>query len=303
MPEKREERIALDDLMVAMDAVDTLRHQERLVAREIDSEHRRALLLEKLREIYAKQGIEVTDAMLEEGVKALEEDRYRFHPPMPGFGTTLAKIYVGRDRWLKPLLLSVGLLGAGSAGYYALAVYPKQAAVKEIPKTLHYLYTQITTISRDDAAQQQANLLVAEAKEALQKDDTSLAKEKQRRLEALLEQLRAHYTIRIVQGANKRSGVWRIPPHNPVGKNYYLIFEAVDESGKVLSVPIHNEEDDTTQRVSQWGVRVDRQTYERVKQDKLDDGILQHRTIGKKERGRLSAQYSVPSNGGTITKW
>jgi len=303
MSKNKEERIPLDELMVAMDAVDALRHQENLVQKELSGEQRRLLLIEKLREIYTKQGIEVTDEMLEEGVKALEEERFKYHPPKDGMATTLAKIYIERDKWLKPLLITAALMGVVGIGYYALAVYPKHAVVAQMPKTLHQLYTQITTLSKEEAAQKEANLLVAEAKEALQNGDIALAKTKQKRLEELLERLRSHYTIRVVQGAKKRSGIWRIPPHNPVGRNYYLIVEAVDEHGNVIKVPIHNEENDAIERVSEWGVHVDRETYERIKQDKLDDGIIEHRTVGKKERGRLTAQYSVPSHGGTITKW
>ena len=303
MSPNKNKRIPLDELMVAMDAVDALRHQEYVVQKELSGEQRRAKLIEKLHEIYAKQGIEVTDEMLEAGVKALEEERFKYHPPKEGFGTSLAKIYVNRTKWLKPLFISMGLLTAGAAGYYALAVYPRHAAVAQMPKTLHQLYTQITTISKDERAQKEANLLISEAKEALQEGKVETAKSKHKALQELLKRLKSHYTVRVVQGANKRSGIWRIPPHNPVGRNYYLIVEAIDSNGKKIKVPVHNEENDAMENVSEWGLRVDKETYERIKQDKLDDGIIQHRSVGKKERGRLSPQYSVPSNGSTITKW
>ena len=299
----KEERIPLDELMVAMDAVDALRHKEGIVQKELGSEERRKRFIEKLKAIYAEQGIEVTDEILEEGVKALEEERFTFHPAKPGLKRWLAELYVGRGRWLKPLLLSLGLLGAGGIGYYAVAVYPEHSAAQQLPKTLHQLYSQITTISRDEGAQKQANLLIADAKDALAQGDIEKAKAKKRALEFLLHQLRSHYTIRIVQGAQKRSGIWRIPPHNPTGKNYYIIVEAVDENGNVIPVSIHNEENDAVEQVRQWGLRVDKETYEKVKRDKLDDGIIQHRIVGSKERGKRQPNYRVPSNGSTITQW
>ena len=40
----------LDDVMLAMDVVDTLRHRQDLVARELDVETRERQLVEKLRE-------------------------------------------------------------------------------------------------------------------------------------------------------------------------------------------------------------------------------------------------------------
>ena len=299
----KEERIPLDELMVAMDAVDALRHKEGIVQKELGSEERRKHFIEKLKEIYAEQGIGVTDEILEEGVKALEEERFKFHPAKPGLKRWLAELYVNRGRWLKPMLLSLGLLGLFGAGYYATVVYPKHAAQKQLPKTLHQLYSQITTISQDEDAQKQANLLIADAKEALARGDIEKAEAKKSALESLLHQLQSHYTIRIVQGAKKRSGIWRIPPHNPVGKNYYLIVEAVDENDHVIPVSIRNEENDAIEQVRQWGLRVDKATYEQVKRDKLDDGIIQQRVVGSKARGKLKPNYRVPSNGSTITQW
>ena len=82
--------VKLDDLMVAMDVVDTLRHRDELVKRELDTEGRRARLIKKLREIYTAQGINVTDHLLEEGVRSLEEDRFVYEPPRKTFMVRLA---------------------------------------------------------------------------------------------------------------------------------------------------------------------------------------------------------------------
>src|SRR3712207_8628772 len=43
---------SLDEVMLAMDVVDTLRHQESLVNRELSEEDRDAQLLQRLRDIY-----------------------------------------------------------------------------------------------------------------------------------------------------------------------------------------------------------------------------------------------------------
>ncbi len=58
------DRGSLDDVMLAMDVVDTLRHNERLVERELSTEDREQALLKRLREIYTAQGIEVSYAVL-----------------------------------------------------------------------------------------------------------------------------------------------------------------------------------------------------------------------------------------------
>ena len=62
--------------MIAMDVVDTLRHDRLIVDRELNDAGRHDDLIKRLREIYKGQGIEVPDHILEEGVKALKEDRF-----------------------------------------------------------------------------------------------------------------------------------------------------------------------------------------------------------------------------------
>src|SRR5690606_33583734 len=111
----------LDEVMLAMDVVDTLRHRQDLVTRELDGAAREKQLIERLRSIYHQQGIEVPDHILKEGVSALAESRFTYVPPAPGLGTTLARLYVGRKRWGKPVgaaLLALLVLGIGYFGVW-----------------------------------------------------------------------------------------------------------------------------------------------------------------------------------------
>src|SRR5210317_235125 len=91
----------LDEIMLAMDVVDTLRRRQRLVEREFDSEGREQDLKQRLHKIYAAQGIEVPDHVLEEGVAALREERFVYKSPPKNFATRLAHLYVSRSRWGK----------------------------------------------------------------------------------------------------------------------------------------------------------------------------------------------------------
>ena len=61
-----------------------LRYRGVLVARELAGDDRDAALIERLREIYAGQGIEVSDEILKEGVKALSEERFVYRPKGAG---------------------------------------------------------------------------------------------------------------------------------------------------------------------------------------------------------------------------
>ncbi|MGB8719922.1 MAG: DUF6384 family protein, partial [Desulfobacterales bacterium] len=84
----------LNDVMLAMDVVDTLRHAEAVLARELGREDQDRELVEKVKKIYASQGIEVSEAVVAEGVAALREERFVYRPPAPGFQHWLAKLYV-----------------------------------------------------------------------------------------------------------------------------------------------------------------------------------------------------------------
>ena len=95
------ERPPLDDIMLAMDVVDTLRRRERLVVRELDESGREEDLKKRLRDIYAQQGIDVPDHVIEQGVAALKEDRFTYKPPQAGIVRKLAHMYVRRGRWGK----------------------------------------------------------------------------------------------------------------------------------------------------------------------------------------------------------
>ena len=119
----------------------------------------------------------------------------------------------------------------------------------------------------------------------------------------MLNTLQQEYELRILSRANELSAVWRVPSINPNARNYYLIVEAIDKFGERLRLPIKNEEDGKIRNVNKWGVRVDEVTFDAVRVDKTDDGIIQGNVIGRKTRGKLTPEYMVPTPGGTITDW
>jgi hypothetical protein len=100
----------LDDVMLAMDVVDTLRRRERIVRKELDEAGREEDLKERLRRIYAAQGIDVPDHVIEQGVAALKEERFTYKPPPDTIATKLARVYISRGGWGKWV---AGIAGAG----------------------------------------------------------------------------------------------------------------------------------------------------------------------------------------------
>ena len=62
-------KIELNEIMLAMDVVDTLRHQQSLVDRELGADDRDQALIAKVRKIYTDQGLEVSEEVIASGVR------------------------------------------------------------------------------------------------------------------------------------------------------------------------------------------------------------------------------------------
>ena len=293
----------LEDLMVAMDVVDTLRHRQQLVDRELDSEGRRERLIEKLRDIYRAQGIEVSDRVLADGVRALEEDRFRYSPPQKTFATRIAHLYVRRNKWLGPILLFLVILFGLWLSYYLIAVRPETSARAALPGELAQRYEEVVKASNDGTALAQAGQYKSIGELALENGRYEETRSAIENLEHMLRQLRLAYTLQVIQRDGEQSGVWRIPDINTRARNYYLIVEAITPAGDVTSVRIRSEEDGRTRLQSKWGLRVSEETFEAVAADKRDDGIIQSDVVGAKTAGKLDPEYRIPTSGAAITDW
>ncbi|MGD8970881.1 MAG: DUF6384 family protein [Desulfobacterales bacterium] len=421
--EQTSKKIDLSEVMLAMDVVDTLRHQRSLVQRELQSEDREADLIEKLRKIYTDQGLEVSDEVIAEGVKAMREERFAYRPPPGGLKTTLARLYVNRGRWAKRAMLFLIAAAAVWAGYRYLYVMPAErgrgrlaqelktqvsgqqermiilreeinAATGELEEALQSVPASVLSPARrlSDGARQSLtsaarqlraaerlepvagidpNTLetnaaiiqqrlterkgildgaqtdlesaqaanrsilslgtefndldslrvealkatsekeVAERVEALYNNalsavksgDLETARTARNALQTTRDMLGQEYTLQIVSRPGTPSGVWRYPVDSRTARNYYLIVEAVLPSGQRLKLPITSEEDGKVRELSEWGLRVEPQVYEQVRQDKQQDGIVNRKIVGFKKRGHLTPEYSVATTGGTITEW
>ncbi|HWT16761.1 MAG TPA: DUF6384 family protein [Patescibacteria group bacterium] len=408
-------RTSMDELMLAMDIVDTLRHEQSLVERELAAEQRDDAFVARVKQIYASQGIEVSDALVRQGVEALKQDRFAYVPPKRTFAVRLAEVWVDRWRWTKRSMIAgfVGVFGYAIVALpnawmdareyrgYASAVAELHAATGELQRRDQALASRVAawaavpelvavpvSIARDaiasgriaitptltalaalkpvevtafanapDAAREAlqsprksleeldaridafeadasrvealtdaANRLAqidarfaglqlsdavsarvageqAQIRAALASGDAATAGPLLRLLEASATQVNLGYTLRIVNRDGVQSGLWRYHQDAPDGKNYYLVVEAVDADGQVLSLPVTNEETQRAETVTRFAIRVPQAEYERVKADKLDNGLIDDAIVGEKRRGERDVDYRVAVAGGAITEW
>ena len=310
MTEALQKQAPLEDLMVAMDVVDTLRHERGIATRELDNEGRRERLLARLREMYQAQGIEVPDHVLKEGIEALEQERFQYQSVEPSWKTKLAQLWVARGRWKKPIGIVAVIASLFGGAYVVTDVLPEQQQQAtqekmsaEMPAQLDASLRRIKTITNDpeivDDAQRQLKL----AKQSLANNNYSQAQSYQTNLKNMATQLQQEYTIRVVSRQGVQSGVWRIPDVNQSRKNYYLVVEAINAKNKVVALDVLSEESNKSKKVKMWGLRVNQQTFQRVADDKRDDGIIQDNRVGRKAMGTLTPKFSIPTTGATITEW
>ncbi len=474
--------VTLDRVMLAMDVVDTLRHQQALVDAELDDDRREAEFVARVQAIYRSQGIDVDEAVVQEGVRALREDRFTHQPPVRTLQVRLAEIYVERGKWARRTAVAALIVAAVWAAIvvpgrirrqglidtfaqqverlaataetrareatelqadwdrahneedsaaiarllvdaadalargrdraaevaHALAprpdaeTYPDErtawderlaafagkldgatadlgaargllGAVRQLRSlsarvqvALQRLagielsapeQTQLDALQRnvraaivggdaraaaaalaqldqritdllaarqrhadiraqlaagtaalagvdvEPAAGAELSALRTAAEQAIAADDWELAGQQVARLRALVALLDQSYELRIVSRPGDQSGVWRYDVDDRRRRNHYVIVEAIGSDGRPLSLPVTSEEDQTTRTVRRFGIRVAESVYERVKADKLDNGLIDDAVFGRKRRGAREPEYRFPVAGGRITEW
>lgn len=302
---------SLDDVMLAMDVVDTLRHRELVLAKELGGAERKEALIRRLKEIYEAQGIEVPDRILEDGVKALDEQRFVYNPPKDSFAVKVARAYIDRGRWGPPLAFIAGAALFLTAAYEFGFERPRAAQAErarvelavDLPKELAAARDAARALAAGGAAKARIDASYREGLSAAKAGDAAAARAAIADLEFLQGVLKQELTIRVVSRPGEYSGVFRIPDDAPDTRNYYLIVEAVDARGRPQAIEIASEEDRKTARATIWGVRVPEAEFNRIAADKEDDQIIQHADVGRKPKGALAPVYDVPAAGGAILEW
>lgn len=297
--------------MLAMDVVDTLRHADRLVERELEGDARRAALKQRLREIYAGQGIAVPESILEQGVAALEQHRFTYTPTPPSFARRLATLWVTRARWGRAVGIALAALVLAGGGWWFGVHVPaertriaEQQELKEgLPRALQAEYDRVLAATSLQGPRDRAARLLAEGRAAAGAGALGDARARLAGLQELQRNLAQEFQIRIVSRAGEQSGVWRVPQANPRTRNFYLIVEALDRNGRPVEVPVTSEEDGTTARVAKWGLHVPEAEFERVRQEKMRSGLIGDPVVGQKRAGELEPRWSIPVTGGAILKW
>nr|WP_256349458.1 DUF6384 family protein [Pseudomonas gingeri] len=158
-------------------------------------------------------------------------------------------------------------------------------------------------LSKADAEQFQP--LLAKVDQAVKGMDATAAEQGWQAVEQLRAIAATPLTLEVVSRTGEKSMVER--NFDPTGgKSWYLLTEALDASGNVVPLPITSVETGERRYASIFGVRVNQATYQAVKNDKLADGLVDDRLMGKKAANSLSFVFvkgPVKSKPDYILEW
>lgn len=296
--------------MMAMDVVDTLRHEEGQIAKELKSDERDAAMIDRLRQVYAAQGIDVPDHILKAGVEDLKRDRFVYQPPAAGMQRTFALIYISRAVWSKWIAGAAAVLIVCVAAWYFLVALPQQqseaeliARLEALPATYSELVGRVDGLTDDADLLSEANRLQASGTTALEDGNQTAAFKAEADLRALAAKLAEVFEVQIVSREGVPTGVTRLPDANRNAENLYIIVEAVAPDGTVLEQDIRSEETGQVETVSIWGQRVSETIFNAVRRDKMEDGIVQKGVLGEKNSGSLDVKWRSGVQDGAVTRW
>lgn len=125
--------VAFQDVLASMAEVDRLKSREELLAAEADLPARVAAVTAKLKEVYARQGVEVSDDVIARGVEQFFSQRLVFQPPPPSLAASLAGLWIHRWRVIR-ITAAVALVGALLMGgvYFGVVVPARAARAKAV---------------------------------------------------------------------------------------------------------------------------------------------------------------------------
>lgn len=281
---------SLDDVMVAMDVVDGIRHDERLALRELDEAARRAELTQRLRRIYDAQGIAVPDSVIEEGVAALDEARFTYSPAPLTFQTLLARLWIWRGRVAAALAALVLAIGLGWFAYDASVLEPRRAIAQETAEA----YAAITGGTVTPEAASRAQGLVGAVEAALARGDTEAARAGLEELRVLRANLPLVYELRIIEAISQAR---RNAPHI---RDHAFVVEAVAADGAPVEIAI-TDEAGVTHRTARFALPVSQDTFTAVQRDERGAGTLADvAPIAVKRAGEPAPDYRVPITGAPL---
>jgi hypothetical protein len=304
--------LSIPEMLRIMDVATELRQDRELVEQQLNFDELRQRLREKLLASAQVTGEEVTPEEVDAAIERYFAGQHTFRDPPLNFETALAQLYVRRleiARW-GAILGTLAVL-AGLAAWWVSQGTHRQ--VVRLTRDIDARRAAIQAMAPAPDATVQLNRLATEAATFKQQEDTTKLEGVRESLTEMEDRLQQEYVVAIVNVPGKKSGVDRFftdPKTGQIAIGYYVIVEAKSKDGKVLPQTIHNNETGKDKVISSWGEQVPKAVYDRLREDKKADGVLNETQFAVKRRGQLDEQITMPGPDGKplgrmgqITEW
>jgi len=318
------EEMGIAEMMRVMDVATTLRQEQELVKREFDVDQTKQMLRDKLKRTADMTGESLTSEQIEAAVNWYYDNLHEYKEPEKSFKWFLAHLYIRRTAILAVLgtaaMIFLGIWGLWFAPFAPLSEANQLAREQEVSterlEVVHERFGKdlesVAVISESTALNEQLEKLKSESETHFANKDLDKLNETEARLQKVMQRANEEFVLAVVAGEKNRSAFER-NFEDESGKRlsgYYLVVQAKDSDGKILTRTILNVEDDKSYKVKQWAERVPRSVFDRLKKDKQEDGVLNETAFGKKERGKLKVeiimtdQNNLPiTRSAQITSW
>ena len=296
--------MGLAEMMRVMDVATTLRQEQELVEREFNVDQTKQMLRDKLKRTAELTGEELTDEQVEAAVNWYYDNLHEYEEPKRSFKWFLAHAYVRRTSILAVLgtllALGLGIWGLWLAPFAPLSeanqIARQQQAEQQqliaVRNSFDKNWKSASSVADSESVNEELGKLKREADAYFDNKDKEKLSGAEKRVRDIFARVNEDFTITVVGGENTQSAF----PRNYTDSSgtrlsgYYLIVEARNADGNVIPRQIHNVENDTSVTVTQWAERVPKSVFDRLKQDKQEDGVLNETTFGKKTRGKLKVE-------------
>ena len=306
--------LSVAEMLRIMDVATTLRLDRELVEEQLNVEQLKERLKERMLAASKVTGESVTPEEVDAAIDRYYANLYTFREPKMSFAVAMAHAWVRRR-----LFLGWGfVLVASVALVWVIFFVPsgigggKAHIVNSLVKAIWDEEANVKKLSIDPTVTPRVARLHDESEVYRAKQDAEGLREVHKSLQDIEDSLVREYAVRVVSGPKQKSAIDRYFK-DAQGKRvsgYYLIVEAKGPHGKVIPLRIHNDETGADKDVTTWGERVPQAVFERLKKDKLDDGILHETAFAVKRKGVLDEEVTMPGldgkplpRMGRITEW
>ena len=308
------EEMGLEEVMRVMDVASTLRKEQEIVEREFNLEKTKQMLRDKLIRTAELTGEELTPEQVEAAVNWYYDNLHEYEEPEKSLNWYLAHLYVARG-WIMKIFLPIAL-AMGAIWSLWFAPFAPFSDSNQKRKLMTSLQVQIEkdaqfamSIAASDHIAKEIQKLKMESSAHFDSGNVDGLKTVQEKIADIEKIINEEYTITVVSGPNQKSGIDTYQ-ENGDQSGYYLIVQARDANGNPLKQRIKNIETDSYHTVETWAEKVPKSVYDRLAQDKTEDGILNETVFATKKRGEMEVEMVMPGDSnspikriGQITEW